>query len=88
MVIGTFETFFSARKSLLSWKVLLLIAIGTVMKEENFMAALAGVAERINRNEIDNLLEIELVDGRLQEMIAYMLAVRVVGGVRPNAELR
>lgn len=28
------------------------------MKEENFMAALAGVAERINRNEIDNLLEI------------------------------
>ena len=57
--IGTFETFFSARKSLLSWKVLLLIAIGTVMKEENFMAALAGVAERINRNEIDNLLEID-----------------------------
>lgn len=29
------------------------------MKEENFMAALAGVAERINRNEIDNLLEID-----------------------------
>lgn len=33
--------------------------IGTVMKEENFMAALAGVAERINRNEIDNLLEMD-----------------------------
>ena len=29
-----------------------------------------------------------VVDGRLQEMIAYMLAVRVVRGVRLDAELR
>ena len=60
------------------------------MKEENFMAALAGVAERINRNEIDNLLEIDwnrisdgfrecclkMLLGLIDTKVARVLAVR------------